>query len=129
METDNTLQKHFLCRSEDLDVGGTGLRFEVQRDGEKRPAFAVRSTAGISAFLNRCGHRDLELDWSLGEFFDLDAHLLICATHGALYDPQSGACKGGPCNGVGLSPLSVTEEAGLVYLTDVNYSLVSSQTP
>ncbi|MGB1860804.1 MAG: Rieske (2Fe-2S) protein [Arenicellales bacterium] len=123
------LQKNLLCRSEELDVGGTGLRFEVQKDGEKRPAFAVRSTAGISAFLNRCGHRDLELDWSPGEFFDLDARLLICATHGALYDPQSGACKGGPCNGVGLRPLSVTEEAGLVYLIDVNYSLVLNENP
>jgi len=126
---DKISQKTFLCRSEDLDVGGTGLRFEVQKDGEKRPAFAVRSTAGISAFLNRCGHRDLELDWSPGEFFDLDARLLICATHGALYDPQSGACKGGPCNGVGLHPLSIAEEGGLVYLTDANYSLVSSKTP
>ena len=123
------LQKNLLCRSEELDVGGTGLRFEVQKDGEKRPAFAVRSTAGISAFLNRCGHRDLELDWSPGEFFDLDARLLICATHGALYDPQSGACKGGPCNGVGLRPLSVMEAAGLVYLIDVNYSLVLSKNP
>ena len=122
-------QKYFLCRLEDLDVGGTGLRFEVQKDGEKRPAFAVRSTAGISAFLNRCGHRDLELDWSPGEFFDLDARLLICATHGALYDPQSGACKGGPRNGVGLRPLSVMEEAGLVYLIDVNYSLVLNENP
>jgi len=122
-------QKNLLCRSEELDVGGTGLRFEVQKDGEKRPAFAVRSTAGISAFLNRCGHRDLELDWSPGEFFDLDARLLICATHGALYDPQSGACKGGPCNGVGLRPLSVMEEAGLVYLIDVNYSLVLNVNP
>ena len=123
------LQKNLLCRSEELDVGGAGLRFEVQKDGEKRSAFAVRSTAGISAFLNRCGHRDLELDWSPGEFFDLDARLLICATHGALYDPQSGACKGGPCNGVGLRPLSVMEEAGLVYLIDVNYSLVLNKNP
>ena len=123
------LQKDLLCRSEELDVGGTGLRFEVQKDGEKRSAFAVRSTAGISAFLNRCGHRDLELDWSPGEFFNLDARLLICATHGALYDPQSGACKGGPCNGVGLRPLSVIEEAGLIYLIDVNYSLVLNKNP
>ncbi len=127
MEADRTVQQHFLCRSDDLNVGGTGWRFEVQKDGEKQPAFVVRSTAGVSAFLNRCGHRDLELDWSPGEFFDLDARLLICATHGALYDPQTGACKGGPCNGVGLHPLSVTEEGGLVYLTDENYSVVSNE--
>ena len=128
MEPDRTVQKHFLCRSVYLNVGGKGWRFEVQKDGEKQPAFAVRSSVGVSAFLNKCGHRDLELDWTPGEFFDLDARLLICATHGALYDPQTGACKGGPCNGVGLHSLSVTEEGGLVYLTDVNYSVVSSET-
>ena len=118
--------KSFLCRSEELDVGGLGLRFEVQKEGENRPAFIVRSDSGISAFLNRCGHRDLELDWSPGEFFDLDSRFLICATHGALYDPHSGDCKGGPCNGVGLTPLAVVEENGVVYLADVIYSLVSS---
>ena len=118
--------KSFLCRSEELDVGGLGLRFEVQKEEENRPAFIVRSETGISAFLNRCGHLDLELDWSPGEFFDLDSRLLICATHGALYDPHSGVCKGGPCNGVGLTPLAVVEEEGVVYLADVIYSLVSS---
>ena len=129
MESEKFTRKDFLCRSEDLDVGGIGLRFEVQKDGEKRPAFAVRSASGITAFLNKCGHRDLELDWSPGEFFDQDSRLLICATHGALYDPQSGACQGGPCNGVGLRPLAVVEEGGLVYLSDVTYSLVSSTAP
>tara|TARA_B100000676_G_C18045195_1_gene827434 strand:- start:752 stop:1138 length:387 start_codon:yes stop_codon:yes gene_type:complete len=118
--------KSFLCRSDELDVGGLGLRFEVQKEKENRPAFIVRSDSGISAFLNRCGHRDLELDWSPGEFFDLDSRFLICATHGALYDPHSGDCKGGPCNGVGLTPLAVVEENGVVYLADVIYSLVSS---
>ena len=126
MTSAEIVPKSFLCRSEELDVGGLGLRFEVQKEGENQPAFIVRSASGISAFLNRCGHRDLELDWSPGEFFDLDSRLLICATHGALYDPHSGACKGGPCNGVGLAPLAVVEEGGVVYLTDVIYSLVSS---
>ncbi len=126
MTSTEIVPKSFLCRSEELDVGGLGLRFEVQKEGENRPAFIVRSVSGISAFLNRCGHRDLELDWSPGEFFDLDSRLLICATHGALYDPHSGVCKGGPCNGVGLIPLAVVEEEGVVYLADVIYSLVSS---
>ena len=129
MGSEKFTKKCLLCRSEDLDVGGMGLRFEVQVDGERQPAFAVRSASGISAFLNKCGHRDLELDWSPGEFFDLDGRLLSCATHGAVYDPQSGACKGGPCNGVGLRPLAVVEERGLVYLTDVTYSLVSKAAP
>jgi len=27
---------------------------------------------------------------------------IVCATHGALYEPQSGHCIAGPCNGENL---------------------------
>ena len=30
-------------------------------------------------------------------------------THGALYAPDSGACRGGPCRGAGLTRLPVFE--------------------
>jgi nitrite reductase/ring-hydroxylating ferredoxin subunit len=57
----------------------------------------------------------MELDWKPGEFFDSSQLYLICATHGALFDPASGACLGGPCNGCGLRPLRVVEEMGGVF--------------
>ena len=65
----------------------------------------------------------LELDWEPGEVFDLDGEYLICANHGALYEPETGACAGGPCNGVGLEPLIVVETEGKVYLDDPHYFL------
>ena len=43
---------------------------------EVLPAFVVRHMQGVSAFINRCAHRDLELDWSPGEFFDLESKWL-----------------------------------------------------
>jgi nitrite reductase/ring-hydroxylating ferredoxin subunit len=36
------------------------------------------------------------------EFFDEDNKFIVCATHGALYQPQSGVCVAGPCNGKNL---------------------------
>jgi nitrite reductase/ring-hydroxylating ferredoxin subunit len=59
----------------------------------------------------------VELDWQHGEFFDDSKLYLICATHGALYAPESGHCLGGRCNGKGLEPVSVIERDGLIYLT------------
>jgi nitrite reductase/ring-hydroxylating ferredoxin subunit len=40
---------------------------------------------------------------------------LICATHGALYDPASGACLGGRCEGRGLKAVPVVERDGNIY--------------
>ena len=117
----------YLCAAESLRRGGLGLRFEVHADGEVLPAFVVRHRDGVSAFINRCGHRDLELDWALGEFFDLESKSLICATHGAHYDPKTGDCQSGPCNGAGLTALSIIEEAGGIYLVDPRYHSQSSR--
>ena len=117
----------YLCAANSLRRGGLGLRFEVHAGGEVLPAFVVRHMEGVSAFINRCAHRDLELDWSPGEFFDLESKWLICATHGAHYDPKTGDCQSGPCNGVGLTTLSIIEEAGGIYLVDPRYHTQSNR--
>lgn len=110
-----------ICASADLADGGTGVRFEAG-DAEKvghggtAPAFAIRFQGRVHAYLNRCGHVPVELDWKPGEFFDDSGLYLICATHGALYAPDSGRCVGGRCAGRGLHALPVTERDGVVYL-------------
>lgn len=109
--------KRLICAGADLRDGAAGVRFEVRaRDGELLPAFAVRHGGLVRAYVNRCPHADLELDWLPGEFFDAERLYLICAVHGALYDPSDGRCAGGPCRGEGLAPLPVAEQDGQVYL-------------
>ena len=99
-----------LCSSEDLADGGRGVRFSVLFRSEVVPAFAVRHRGGVYAYLNRCAHVQMELDWQPGDFFEPDAEFLICATHGALYDPATGACRGGACAGYGgLRPIQLVE--------------------
>ena len=105
-----------ICRSEDLAEGGEGVRFEVENLGQKAPAFVIRWRGQPRAYLNRCGHIPVELDYLPGQFFDYTGHYLVCSTHGALYDPPSGACLGGRCNGVGLEPIPVVERNGGIYL-------------
>lgn len=85
--------------------------------GERQTAFVVRHRGVAVAYLNRCAHVAMELDWQPGEFFEPDGEFLICSTHGALYDPGTGACRGGACGGHGgLRPLAVVERDGCVYL-------------
>jgi nitrite reductase/ring-hydroxylating ferredoxin subunit len=84
-----------ICLSRELVERGLGVRFTVSRRGEAVPAFAVRFCGKVYAYLNRCAHRSLELDWIQGDFFDAFGEHIICATHGARYAPTSGACIGG----------------------------------
>jgi nitrite reductase/ring-hydroxylating ferredoxin subunit len=106
-----------ICASADLADRGDGVRFEVELKGETVPAFAIRHGGRVYAYVNRCAHIAMELDWNEGKFFDAAGEYLICSTHGALYAPQSGACRGGPCRGAKLVGLDVYEAEGTVYMT------------
>ena len=102
----------------DLTETGPALRFEVSRHGATVPAFAIRWQGRVRAYINRCGHIPIEMDWQPGEFFDLQRIYLVCATHGALYDPDTGACLSGRCDGRGLTRVAVWEDDGRIYCKD-----------
>jgi nitrite reductase/ring-hydroxylating ferredoxin subunit len=111
--------ERLICASADLLDGGLGVRFQVCCHGQQEPAFAIRFRGRVYAYLNRCGHVPVEMDWQEGQFFDFSGLYLICATHGALYAPEDGSCQGGRCNGKGLVSLSVLERDGHVYLVEI----------
>jgi len=112
---------------EGLEEGGKGLRFDVRnKQGEVIPAFVVRFDYQFFAYLNRCGHIAVQLDYMPGDFFSDDGQSLICATHGAEYAPDTGACLGGPCYGVGLDPIKIKEEEGKLFLMTQEYDVVSA---
>lgn len=104
-----------MCRSDALLEGGKGLRFPVMAGRELTTGFAVRYKGVVRAYLNRCAHVPIELDWNEGEFFESTGSYLMCSTHGALYAPGSGHCEGGPCRGGRLKPIAVFEQEGQVF--------------
>ena len=105
----------FICRSDALVDGGTGVRFPVLAFGEEAGGFVVRHGGKVYGYLNRCAHVPIELDWSKGEFFESSKLYLMCSTHGAIYVPETGVCAGGPCRGGRLRPIAVHEAADSVY--------------
>jgi nitrite reductase/ring-hydroxylating ferredoxin subunit len=104
-----------ICAASALVNSGRGVRFEVEYFGEPAPAFAIRYKGTVHAYLNRCAHVAMELDWQEGVFFDYAGRDLLCSTHGATYDTQTGRCLGGPCNRTPLVKLRVEERDGNVY--------------
>jgi nitrite reductase/ring-hydroxylating ferredoxin subunit len=105
-----------ICAGSALLDGGAGVRFQVLNKGQPESAFVVRYNGMARAFLNACAHRGVELDWEQGRFFDVQQRWLICSTHGALFEPATGHCVRGPCQGASLTALPVTEQNGEVCL-------------
>ena len=81
-------------RSEDLAEGAT-LKFTFDENGEKREAFVIRWKGRVHAYRNECRHIPVTLDWVENRFLSRDGCYLQCATHGALFEVDSGLCIDG----------------------------------
>jgi nitrite reductase/ring-hydroxylating ferredoxin subunit len=103
-------QKNVIFNSEDLVNEGAGLRFPLPQIHERATGFVIRFHGKPYAYVNQCAHLPVELDWNEGAFFTAQKDYLICATHGAHYQPETGFCIMGPCKGKSLTPIQVTEE-------------------
>lgn len=77
-------------------------------------AFVVNHGGEFRAYVNRCRHMTTPLDFVRYQFFTEDGKHLICMTHGALYQPETGLCVEGPCKGLALYSLPVKVERGEV---------------
>lgn len=110
-----TSEPQHLCATSDLSERGQAVLFEVLDHGESVPAFAVRYQGVALAYLNRCAHLPAQMDWQPGQFWDLEQRYIVCAMHGALYDPPNGRCVLGPCRGAHLTAISLKEQGGQVY--------------
>ena len=103
-----------LCRSAELVEGDVAVPFDVLYGGEACRAFAVRYRGAPHAYLNRCTHVAMEMDYQPNRFFDDTGQWLLCATHGAAYLPDTGQCAAGPCRG-GLVKIALSESGGTVH--------------
>lgn len=97
-------------------VPGRTVSFIYRRGGRERAGFAACHEGRWVAYENECKHIPLTLDYGDNRFFTPDLKHFICQTHSALYDPGSGLCIRGPCEGASLSPLKVEEAEGALWL-------------
>lgn len=104
----------FLCRSDELAERGRAVLFDLRLWGQPARGFALRIDGRVVAYVNRCAHVPTELDWNPGEFLDARREVIVCAVHGAEYEPASGRCLGGPCGRGRLLPIDVSEADGEV---------------
>lgn len=112
-----------ICQSAELRNGAAAVGFDLRHAGLSSRAFAVRFQDKAHAYLNRCTHVAMEMDWQPDRFFDATGLWLVCASHGAQYQPATGICVGGPCRS-GLIKLQLRESDGVVHwLCEYPFSL------
>ncbi len=104
-----------------------GLRFALPELGERVTGFVIRYNGLVYAYINSCAHLSVELDWNEGDFFNLDKSYVICATHGAHYQPETGYCVMGPCKGRSLRAIQVAERDNKILINLESLKNVRSQ--
>ena len=75
---------------------GQTKKFLIDCGGEEVEAFLLNYAGELHAYVNRCRHVPMGLDWVENQFFTEDGRFVQCATHGAYYRPETGECIAGP---------------------------------
>jgi nitrite reductase/ring-hydroxylating ferredoxin subunit len=94
---------------------GTSRKFTLRCRGGNLEAILINFEGDFFAYLNRCRHIALSLDWVDNQFFTQDKRYLICANHGATYEPKTGECVWGPCAGAFLQGVPLEIENGDIF--------------
>lgn len=76
--------------------------------------FVVRKGDAVFAYRNYCMHVGHPLNWQPDRFLTEDGGLIVCSSHGALYEIESGMCVAGPCPGAELLALPAEVREGMV---------------
>ncbi len=80
---------------------------------------AVRDYKGVHVFLNRCPHLGVPLQWQDDRFLDEEGAFIRCASHGALFERDSGLCVQGPCRGDSLWQIECRIEDDVVVIDEM----------
>lgn len=106
-----------IARASDLIEGKT-LKFTFSHGGKPTHGFLARFQGKLVAYENRCRHLPLSLDFHDGRFFSPDGQHFLCQNHNALYEPLTGLCVRGPCEGESLKALPIEVIEGDVWLVE-----------
>jgi nitrite reductase/ring-hydroxylating ferredoxin subunit len=106
-----TAPAEWRLRAAELPPGRTAA-FRLACGGGNVDGLVVNHAGAVHAFVNRCPHAGTTLDLWPNEFLSEDGRWLVCATHGAVFDPETGGCVAGPCAGDALQPLPLCAEDG-----------------
>jgi nitrite reductase/ring-hydroxylating ferredoxin subunit len=97
------------------DIAQPGSRGFVLQIGEAYfHGFVVRKDGEVAGWVDRCPHAGFPIAVELDRYLTPDGSQILCGWHGAVFEPLTGACVGGPCAGGKLTPWLVRAEGGVI---------------
>lgn len=102
----------------ELPEGQTRL-MKMAYDDRDEEVILTHIACGFRAYVNRCRHLPISLDWGDGEVLDQSGEHFLCRNHGALFRTIDGLCVSGPCQGLTLLPVAIEEHPDGIYLAKV----------
>jgi nitrite reductase/ring-hydroxylating ferredoxin subunit len=94
---------------------GKSKKFFLSVGGQEVECFVVHWQGTHYAYVNKCRHIAMSLDWVENRFFDEDRRYILCSTHGALFEPDSGECVSGPPCGKRLIEVPIEVRGEEIY--------------
>ncbi len=106
-----------LCNLNELRA--TGCReFRLGSGDWPLKGFLVRVGEEVHAYVNRCAHQSLPLNYLPDRFLTHDGSMILCTAHGAIFEKSTGYCVSGPCAGRSLVRIAVRVVDEFVLLED-----------
>jgi nitrite reductase/ring-hydroxylating ferredoxin subunit len=106
-----------ICRLVDLDDPGA-RGFAIGSGSWPLHGLVVRVRSEVRGYVNRCPHAGHPLNLRPHGFLTPDTSLILCSSHGAVFERLTGYCVAGPCAGRNLRPIALRIESGFVMLAD-----------
>ena len=106
-----------VCRLTELERQGTRA-FTVGAGDWPLRGFVVRAGDAVCGYVNRCPHAGHPLNMLPDRFLTSDGALILCCSHGALFEKSTGYCVAGPCAGRSLTPIALEIRDGFVLVAD-----------
>ena len=108
--------RYRVARTADVPPGES-LKFMLPIRGTDEECFVINFAGEFHAYVNRCRHVPMPMDWVDNQFFAEEGRYLMCQTHNAYYEPASGECIAGPASACGklLYRVPIEIDSGLIY--------------
>ncbi|WP_375429388.1 Rieske (2Fe-2S) protein [uncultured Sphingomonas sp.] len=110
----------------DLIPDGKARGFVLEMRAGRFHGFVVRQGVDVHGYVDRCPHAGLPLAKVLDDYLTPSGDLIACGWHSALFDIETGVCRGGPCVGASLTPWPVEVRDGIIVTASAELIVTAS---
>ena len=109
-------RRYRVAKVDDVAPGFSTKFMMPIRDADEE-CFLINFAGKYYAYVNRCRHVPMAMDWVDNQFFAEEGRYLMCQTHNAYYEPATGECIAGPPTACGkfLYRIPLEIKDGVIY--------------